>query len=618
MPPVVAGVVAAASAAFSAVSAAAIAVGGAIATAAGAIGISASTLIGLGLSIGVSLIQGLLRGNQRPKTTVPESVTQTVRQSIGARRKIYGRMRAGGQVLIQRQEQNTGVVNGSNDNTMFLVLAVCDGESDQLDEFYIDGIEVNVDSNGLTTSGEASGSARFQTKLGTDNQTVFSDLASSFDNIDETWRGLGTTLLMFNAAANTQNSFELFPNGFRTQPSVVGNFRKVPDPRGLGQGKSYSANAARVIYDHITGSELENGLRYPADQIDIASFEAATDFAETQVAGPLDTVRARWELHGAVDYVEDRPIDALNRMLQSCNGQLTFNREGKLGLDLGEWYEPTVTITDDAILSIERDSGQFDSERATVVKANYLSPPHGYISQEAVEYEHPNKQAFGRKVKSVDYPMSANHGQTRHLQKIEAARLNAARRLTVTANVLVLNVLAERYVRIHSATANINATFEVQPDPEELITENGDLFGVRFSCVQLTQSDVEYDELINGAPPPPVPDQPVNTAKPVTPTLTAQIQAGAVVLSISNTSTANQHIVRYRRRIETEVDDGEGGTTTEITYEPYSAASFGDGSTTLSVSGLMSGEIYEFETQAISSGGRRSTYSSPPVEITAP
>lgn len=605
MAPVVAIITAVAGAATAAVSAAAIAAGSFIASISA--GIASAGLFGkIAVSIGLSFVSSLLQrggggggggSGSAPQRVIPESVTRTLREAIGSRIKIYGRGRYGGQAIFQRQEKNTGVVAGSNQNTMFLLVAVCDGEIDQVDGYYIDAVEVQVNGSGVTTDGDAEGSARFQVKLGTETQTAFDDLVDNFDDVDETWKGVGAGLLLFEAAATTSNSFELFPNGYRTTPNIVGNFRKVLDPRSIGQAAAYTANAAAVIMDHLIGSDLENGMRLPIELIDLDSFSDAVDYCDEEVAGPLGTTRKRWELHGAVSY-DERPIDALKRMLKCCNGQLTYDAEGKIGLSLGKWYEPTLIITDDMLFSSDRDSGSYDSERGTVIKASYTSEDHGFVTQDAVEYVHANEAIWGRRISDVDFPMSNNHGQTRHLQKLTAARLNSPKKLTNEANLLALNVQFERYIRIQSAASGIDAVFEVQPSPIELADEQSRLFGVRFECIQVTQDDVEYNELVEGVDPPIVPDPQVDTSKPDTPTVAASVVPGGIQVTLSNAKTDNNHFLRFAKYND----------VTEEYDNPDSLA-FAEGSLTALITGLIDGATYEIDAKAVSSGARTSDYS---------
>ena len=612
MPPVVAGVsafiggLAAAAGVGGPLSLAGLAAGGAYASGASigfAIGGFISAIGGVGtiISLGVAGL-GLLSQPSIPSSSLPSAQTQIARTAVGYRRKGYGRLRGGGHLLFQSVKQNTTVFPGESGNNMTMVVAVADGPINEITNWYIDGSEVSVDGNLRVTTSQYEGKVAFKSRLGTDDQTAFNDLLTEFPGeVDSDWRGLGTAMILARFLCDN-NTFNMIPSGIHTEISVVAEFSKVFDPRT--STKVYSANAALVIRDQLTADKLQNGHEIPVEFIDddhpVYGFKAAADLCDVEVDGPEATTRAQWELHGWNNYGEP-PSATLSRMFTSSDSMLVLTENGKIGIAMGGWIEPTVALAGDNIISIKRTEGRYESDQGTVVKSRYLSPAHGYIEQDAIEYQHGNYASLGRKVKSLDFIMAANHGQCRHLQKISAARFNTDVSLEVRTDIYGLAVLGERFIKI--SYGSIDTTFEVIGDPQVILDQNGIVSGVEFAAIAMTAGDISYDELTEGVAPPEVQPDPDNDLTPGSPTLSVSLTDATAECTISSAISANYHVIRYREVL------GVG-------YGNYSYASMEPGVLTIDIN-LTDGKTYEFQAKAVTGSGLESPYSpETPIERT--
>ena len=100
--------------------------------------------------------------------------------------------------------------------------------------------------------------------------------------IDDTWRGVGTTLLLALILSSSK-VYERVPNGTNSSFALEGDFRKLWDPREEGQSASdpatwtYTPNAALVILDHLKAPATENGYAIPLDAIDVDMFAGQAD-----------------------------------------------------------------------------------------------------------------------------------------------------------------------------------------------------------------------------------------------------------------------------------------------------------------------------------------------------
>ena len=284
-------------------------------------------------------------------------------------------------------------------------------------------------------------------------------------------------------------------------------------------------------------------------------------------------------------------------MLAACDGKLVPSAGGKFGLLVGGWIEPTVTLTSDDIVSLQQTRGAYLGDHGTVIKSRYLSPEHGYIEQDAIEYVHPSAATRGRSVKSIDTLWSADHGQTRHLQKITAARLNSPIQLTVETTKMGLLLVGERFIRI--THRRIDPTFEITTDLEPVIDDNDYLTGFRFGCVAMTEADFAYDEAIDGVEPPPVPpeDEDVSLV-PGVPTLDVVMRpetgpVGEVLVVIAELTIGDSSDVYYHR-----VEFRETGAT-----GVWSGVDLDVGTLAVDVGGLIDGRSYDFRARARSASG---------------
>lgn len=627
MPPVVAAVgafvggLSAAAGVGGALSLAGLAAGGAYATGASigfaiggfitAIG-GAGTLVSLGLGV-ASLAFGRTSQPSVAPAALPSSQTQISRAAVGYRRKGWGKLRGGGHLVFQSVKANTTVFPGQSGNNMSMVVAVADGPINAITNWYIDGSEVQVDGSLNVTTSQYSGKAEFAYRLGTDSQTAFSELTSEFgDEVDSDWRGLGTAMILARFLCDN-NTFNMIPNGIRTEISAVAEYSTVYDPRDALT--AYSANAALVIRDQLTAGAFENGHNIPVEFIDddheTYGFKVQADLADVQVDGPEATMRAQWELHGWNNYGET-PAATLQRMFESCDARLVLTSNGKIGVALGGWIEPTVTLTGDHITKLKRTEGKYEADQATVIKSRYLSPAHGYIEQDAIEYEHASFAELGRKVKSLDFIMAADHGQCRHLQKIGAGRINTPTSLEVRTNIYGLAILGERYINVRYG--DIDSSFEIVGDPVMTFDQAGVVNGVEFAAIALTEAEVTYDETTEGVAPPEVQPDPDNDLTPDAPTLAVTVVEPAggssgvpvATCSITGQSNANYHVVRYR--VDNE-DDPQ-------TYGNYAYATLEPGVSAIDIT-LAEATKYQFQVKAVTASGLQSPYEpDPPIERT--
>ncbi|MDX5595661.1 hypothetical protein [Pseudovibrio sp. SPO723] len=563
---------------------------GALASAVGALGVGGVIALG-------GAVAGLfISAPQTPQAALPSSQRQIVRQAVGYRRKGWGTALGGGQLLFAGVKGSSSRWPGGNNYCMLVAFA--DGRVSKWRSFLVDGKEV-ADETGEVSVDEYTEYLRFHARNGTENQTAFDHLIAEFpETVTEHWRGIGTALIAAELRC-TNDVYAIFPNAYRTELGAIADLSPVYDQRDPTQVFAHQAtwkfsrNAALVIQNQLTSPLRENGLAIPVDILDLEDFAAAADDSDREVAGPEGQARKQWELSGWGSYSET-PAAILKRMMVCCDARLRLTSNGKIGIGIGGWQEPTVTLTDQDFLEITQTRGRLVSGTGTVIKSRYTSPDHGYLEQDAIEYVHPAAATYGREVTTADFLMASNHGQVRHLQKSTAYRQNAEIEVECVTGVTGLAVVGERYICIRSELEGIEGTFEVSEDWEYLINEHGNFIGVKFTAISMAREGVEYDELTEGVTPPEVLASVESSIAPDTPTLLISGSALRQYFEISQSDTSYVHQIEI-----VDVTDPEDLQTGYLWLEPGQLSSSAV---------LEDGHEYEIRAKARTVSGLSSPY----------
>ena len=113
--------------------------------------------------------------NKSPASGINSGSTITARSPLAAHQVIYGRTRVGGNIVY---------MEGTEGNKyLHVVVAIAGHEIDAIEKYYLNDEEVTIDGSGNVTAGSYANRVRIQSKLGTDDQTAFSDLVSESDSL---------------------------------------------------------------------------------------------------------------------------------------------------------------------------------------------------------------------------------------------------------------------------------------------------------------------------------------------------------------------------------------------------------------------------------------------------
>jgi hypothetical protein len=436
---------------------------GAILTAIGSTAVAGSlvysavyALVALTFAVGLYFLSAFLT-----PTTKPEDVAVSFRKAVGPRYRHYGRVKISGQWVF------CAPYNGG----LYKVIALGQGPFYSFESFWIDNNKVTLDSNGYaTTSVNLNGATsrnyganvRILSRLGTTTQTYYSELGAVFPEWDSTHVGKGVaSLLAIQAPVKSKFFSDLFPNAWNTNYRVIAKTSKVKNP--VTGVIAYDDNAAACIRDYFYNDE---GMRLPETILTTAKAQEGWETAYTKSAAAYSIkaggTEKRYRICGSYS-LEERPADILSKMLTACDGKFKITSDGGITLDVGDYVEPTVILTENDILSItDFGHGKDILNTANVIKATFTSPLQDFVTTDADEWrDETDVEERGEISTSYEYIFAPSHSQCRRLMKIAAARANPEWVGTFEFNLKGLSAIGERFIRIQYAPLDIDSVFEV-------------------------------------------------------------------------------------------------------------------------------------------------------------
>lgn len=441
---------------------------GAVLTTIGAIGAAAFitssfgvALVAVGLGVGLTLVGGLLQRGQSP-TQKPSDGQQAIKQPLAARTRSYGRVRVSGVVWWMAADNATP-------STLYYGLAINHGVISSFVSFHIDENQVDLDVNDkVTTTPYSVYNTYLQHRLGNTPETRYDDLFTVFgiDNI----RGDGVTSILSKITnpSDVTAFTKTYPNG---RPLIRATINATPvwDPRDASQVLAdpstyvWSDNSVLCLLHYLLNAD---GYGMPYDRIapNITEWIEAADICDEQIPLAAGNIGSRYRCAGTYA-LTDNPTDVVARFESTCDGRLWQKRDGSIGISVGKFKTPTVTLTPaDIIGYTEMMYGQDPVKSIAGVRAQYMSPDHDYREHESEPW--PNADAVLRLVQdriiALDLLWVPNNAQARRLQKRAYIRATAVWRGTITTNLGGMQALDERWINITLPELAVNRSFEIE------------------------------------------------------------------------------------------------------------------------------------------------------------
>jgi hypothetical protein len=541
------------------------------------------TVVSVGLSLGVSALISVL--TPKPGQPAPEDVQSSLREAISPRMRFYGKNKASGNWLFGE----------SKDGNLHKVLAISHGEIDGIESYWVDDNEVTLDGSGNVQESPYTNLVKIQTRLGLSTETAYSDLVSEFTEYTTDHRGDGiTTLYAYQKAAGQSEYLKAFPNGKDTIYRLIFRGSKIKNLET--DVVEYSDNAAAVIYDYLTSSD---GARISEDVFTTteaaAGWVSAHELCDNPITLKAGGTEAQWRLAGAYS-LQERPADVLERMLVSCDAKLYPTSDGGVKLDIGQYYEPTVTISEDQITGfadLSRGNGVIDV--ANTIKATYFDNETDFTTADADPWVNAQDVTDrGELVKDTSFPMSPSHSQTRRLMKLFEARNNPEWVGQLTLNMGGLACVGERLIRVQYEDFGIDEVFEIS-DLQFLIGEEGILQGVTVQILSLPESTRAWDAATEEGVKPVSVDASEESTIPVPANFTVTIEritSGTTVVPYANLSVDEPSSASLNTQFLFKLSSDSEWTV--ISAEA--------GSETAQTSALSDGQSYDFQARHITAG----------------
>lgn len=478
----------------------------------GTISALGATLVGSAIlgaaALGLSFVSNAIfspQNNGQPKQSDPQQRQATVRQSIGARTRYYGRVKVGGTMFFFEV----------NEGTLFTGLTLNEGRIHGVAEYWLNDSIVEVDGAGFVTSfpytNGAGAFAQIHVKLGTDDQTVHSQLDAAFADVDASHRlrGVANVLTIFNEVTRDMIS--------AVYPQLNPQIRIVMDASVVKSVRTgtvaWSDNPADAIYDYLTGRDgagFAYGSDFEESLIDLPSFQHMADISDEITPRKDGGTVKRYRLWGGYS-LNEKMKDVLPRMLATCDGDLYMTSAGKVAIRGGEWVAPQLTLDDQAghIISHEFSRGTGALAAFNELTITYMEPTLDYQEVEAERWvDQTNLALVGKPTTArLSLEMVPHHAQARRLGKIHTHKSNPKWQGRLITNFYGFNAIGERTVRLKISVLGIDEDFLVRR-----VTILPDMTGVELQVTSLSAAAYAWDaELEEGT----APGQPPDTSTPV-------------------------------------------------------------------------------------------------------
>lgn len=351
------------------------------------------------LGLPLALAEGLQSLQLKPSPGLPPAAYQA--ESAGfsyshiyannyALPVVYGERMLGGHVTYL---ESLGVTGTDYDRNFLMVLSICEGEVESIEEVYLDS-ELIREGGTWKTYGEDS--ITYGGELDDDSERV--DAVRKYTVYSDAYNGAdaGATELAWpwsqfdwnqdnklQGIAHVRLVLKWDPEGRAWSGVPASRFvvkgRKVYDPRT--ETTAYSSNPALCLLDYLRNSRYGCGI--PDAEIDFDSFSDAADYCEQQITlysvpGGASYGGDRFSCNVVLD-TQSSLIDNVRRLLASCQGILYWsNGLYTLEIPKDSWPGADLTITEDMIIGGLSLNGEAKSKRYNKAVASFINPENDW------------------------------------------------------------------------------------------------------------------------------------------------------------------------------------------------------------------------------------------------
>lgn len=558
-------------------------------------------LLQTALSLGISALAQALR--PRPDAPPnPGARLVNMRQPITHFEHVYGVVRKGGPVAFWQAK------NGRRYYDVVLAARRING----VRQWFADETEVRINANGYSIdkrfqgSGNEAGSNTSRLRLRVyPNGGVPAWIKDGFPEVTDEHNFAGLAHLVAVAQTVEAEQFsEVYPTGREPVISPVIEGYLCYDPRDSSQSRTnpnswkFTENAALIIADWITSKDgLEQSVNW-----DKVAVEA--DICDETILDRDGNEVKRWTLGGVYSAADDRETTRANMGL-ACDAFFYEDIDGTVGFHVGRYIQPSVTIEDNDIISIQYSEGQPGTDLANAFTVEYTEPDIGYreaaSAPYAVAYD-PAKENYEED--SLRVYWVPNHNQAVRVAKRLLVTSRAKYRISGTLKYHGIRLVAQRFFRLrHLEFGGLDQVFEV-----DRLKRNDDGITWTIEAHSVTPQDFAFDSFTEE------PEKPKRTtiqvdnsiAAPTGVSAVSQPFAGSVGIYVSWNAPSRDnllHQVRYRMSLET---------------EPWTTINVPFGQTHQNIVGLLDNIHYDVQVRAMTNSGKGSNWApSTPITVLA-
>jgi len=350
--------------------------------------------------------------------------TQMVRSPVSARQIIYGETRVSGTMVYIS-------TTGTKNEYLHLVIALAGHEVEEIGDVYFND-ELALTGAGSAASGRFAGYAEIYKKLGSDTQTVETNLQTATSGLTNgKWtsnhRLRGIAYLYVQLTWNE----EIWVGGIPNVSAMVKG-KKVYDPRTATT--AYSANAALCLRDYLTDTRL--GMAMDSSEMDDTAFTAAANICDEQVqilpSSPT-TYENRYEANGVL-FTSASPDENIGKLLSAMGGLIAYSG-GKIVPYAGGYRIPTVTLSEgDFAGAVQIQTKTSARDRVNAVKGVFVSAKSEWQPTDfppLVSSTYYAEDGNIRYYRDVVLPFTTSSSCAQRLARIELRR--ARQEITMTA-----------------------------------------------------------------------------------------------------------------------------------------------------------------------------------------
>ena len=469
----------------------------------------------------------------------PSDQQQVRRENIGSRVRHYGKVRVTGQLTFYE----------SRNGTLYALVTTGQGKLSAITGYQLNAKPVTVNGAGLVTDSRFRGAVSVHNRLGTNDQTAYSQLTSVFSEWTSDHRQRGcSSVLVVARGVKSENFSEVYEGNREPEPSITAETTAVYDPRKdstavigydeagdpiMGSGSHRLGNSATWEYNDNWALCFADYLAHPdgygmgTDAINWTNIAQEAEVCDLTVTTVDGRTIPQWRVAGSYKLADDERRAVVKEFLKAADGFMWQDAEGLANIRCGRWIEPTVHIPEKHITGIAATLGTNAQDRANEVRVMYMDPRLDYTEAEAAPLvDVPARLALGRaEVSRLDAYFIPDHNQAQRVGKRLLKKLGERWALTISTNLYGLNAIGERFVTITiSELGIIELSFEITSiriDPTRL--------SVEISLMEAREEDFDFNAAEEeGTPPGDLP----STSVPIVIEEVANLSLAAVDVSL--------------------------------------------------------------------------------------